>query len=259
MPEPATLRPPLAAKIREDILPYMDAARAAVRALNMNAVERHDKASYFLHAQVDRMPKAWEPGISAEEKAKRERVRCERWAEYEALRELEREGDVTPDRRAYWLERAAGKLTNWQEYHAAAEVARDVETDRLGLEDNAPSATRKVLIEWCKDAADDVARYLSFALTREMVDFLCPLGNRGWRARAKFQLFRKIGSRRVALFDARLQTPVLRFPMEHFISKARTLAEVKFILECWNLKGEAVRRGGETVVVGEGFEVCPTR
>lgn len=238
--------PPGVPEVHADVVSLLPAARVKVAEAKMNPVEKRDRCSAILHAL------AMEFSVHED----RSEVRRNLWAEYYAIKERENASDLTPERRARWLERAHEKLPDFERYDFAHALVKELETENLNLEE--PSRTQKALEERAEGRREEISDCLSFALSTEQIAFLNSLSSRR-AGRRRFRLYRKAAWGRVLLTDIGVRAPYGRFDFNHYVERAATLAQIKALLVIWDTKGCAERREGETIIVSDGFEVVPVQ
>lgn len=243
---------PKSDEIPADVLPLMDAARAFVREQKMNPVEKRSEASSLLD-KIRNLPSAFEPGLPANEKTTRERVRAEHWARYHAFRELGNEDNLTPERRAMLLERARKEMPRLAHYSAAVGLVEDIESDH-GVEQ---SFAHRKLKEWRDDARQVVTDYLSDAPSGEQIQFLATFHGRSYRRRRFRVVFTEAYPRRTLLVDVPVRAPYVLQDFQDAVRHAATLKEIKALCAVWAAPSRVERRDSGAVVIGEGFEIHP--
>lgn len=234
-------------EIQEHILPLMDAARIKVREAKMNPVEKSLRCSEILHAP------AMEFSIHHDRQDERNAL----WAEFHAIKEREKESDLTPERRTYLLNRAHEKLPDAERYSFAYQLAKEIEEECF-TDFEGPSRTLKALQERVEDRVKEIADYLSSSLSAEDIAFLGSL-NGFSRRRDRFRFRRTVSWGRVVLTDIGIRASYAKLEFSRAVERCATVRDVKRVCALWDTPCTVERTEGETVVKGEGFEIHPTK
>lgn len=221
---------------RPEVAALIPAALEALRARQLNTVEKRDESRTILDRRLDR-------DYSSSNDAARQANNNKVWAALAALDQSAKECDLTPERAARLRAIAARDLPRYFDYAAAVEIISDYEADYHPdeLKDLPKSPILDRVKKSAKERLEEISDTLSHAMNAEQVALVADLTNcRGYPRRQMWRIERSEGHSR-SILQIPLKSPLIRYEFTKLVERCKTQRELKLLAECYGLEAKATR------------------
>jgi hypothetical protein len=236
---------------RPEVAALIPAALEALRARQLNTVEKRDESRTILDRRLDR-------DYSSNNDAARQANNNKVWADLAALDQSAKESDLTPERATRLRAIVARDLPRYFDYAAAVEIISDYEGDYHPdeLKDLPKSPILDRVKKSAKERLEEISDTLSYAMNAEQVALVESLTGRGYEPRLLWRIHRAEGHAR-SILAIPLKAPYIRYEFAKLVERCRTQRELKLLAECYGLEAKATRGAeGTRIEIGTALVIA---